>query len=432
MRDTLRPVAFQHLRKTAGTSLADTLRLFFRPERAIAADDHLPEDVSIQNVLAGFRNHDFVTGHVEFLSCARADAFKVAVFRNPLARLLSERRQWMQARPENIAAAPANVANTIVALQQRSITEILESVFNYPVLAPGFWNHQTTALGAWPLLRESARIERASAYKWHAMHEHFDSGSDLRTWLLENKAEVMRRALASLKMMDYVGLTEDFDDSVREIFARIGLPEPGDVVVRNARNAFDDEAAPEIGDIAREFIEWDQELYEAAAERHAVFGRVARGMPVDYIGHTLSATQAVIVSSGDAPGGHGWHVRHRRPEGGWARWSGPGPESRIAVSAPIGIYSMKLEVFGAVSEAALRKMTIEIEGRQLSTEVGYEPSGIWIVSTIFERVRGNPFDIVLRFPGLDSEYGMALKQISFAPISDPNALPINVATPRPV
>src|SRR5471032_3113945 len=129
MRDTLRPVAFQHLRKTAGTSLADTLRLFFRPERAIAADDHLPEDVSIQNVLASFRNHDFVTGHVEFLSCARADAFKVAVFRNPLARLLSERRQWMQARPENIAAAPANVANTIVALQQRSITEILESVF---------------------------------------------------------------------------------------------------------------------------------------------------------------------------------------------------------------------------------------------------------------------------------------------------------------
>ncbi len=389
MRERLRPVVFQHLRKTAGTSLADTLRLFFRPERMVAADDHLPENVSIRSVLAGFHDYDFVTGHVEFLSSARSDAFKAAVFRNPLARLLSERRQWMQARQENVAAAPVDVAGAIVALQQRSIAEILNSVFDYPVLAATFWNHQTTTLGAWPILRENGRLGRSSAYRWHAMHEHFERGSDLRAWLLENKARIMQRALQALKTLDYVGLTEDFDESVREIFARIGLPEPRDVVVRNARNAFDDEVSSEIRDIAREFIEWDGELYEAAAERHAVFRRVARGTPVDYLGRTLSTTQAVIVSGGDAPGGHGWHPRHQRPEGEWARWTGPGLESRIAVSAPSGVYSIQLEVFGATSETILPEMGIEIDGTQLPTNLICLPSGLWSCqphSSTFARV----------------------------------------------
>lgn len=416
MRGKLRQVAFQHLRKTAGTSLADTLRLFFRPERSIAADDRLPENVSIGDALAGFQDCDFLTGHVEFLSCARADAFKVAVFRDPMARLLSERRQWMQAQPENIAAAPGPVGDTIVALQQRSMVEILNAVFDHPVLVPGFWNHQTTTLGAWPLLRESARLDRASAFRWHAMHEHFGSGAELRAWLLANRAKIMRRALGSLKAMDYVGLTEDFDQSVMEVFARIGLPEPRDVVVRNARSAFSDEADPEIGDIAREFLAWDQELYEAAVERHATFGRAARGTPVDYAGHRLSATSEVVVSAGDAPGGHGWHFRHERPEGVWGRWTGPGLESSIAVTAPAGTYSMQVEVFGASSNKALMEMRVEIDGKQLPTETVCLPSQLWVASTTVERNREARFDIVFRFPDDTSDHGISVKRIVFTPV----------------
>jgi hypothetical protein len=62
----------------------------------------------------------------------------------------------------------------------------------------------------------------------------------------DNKGRIAQRDLQALDTLDYVGLTEDFDASVREVFARIGLPEPEAVVVRNARDAFDDEGAPQI------------------------------------------------------------------------------------------------------------------------------------------------------------------------------------------
>lgn len=93
---------------------------------------------------------------------------------------------------------------------------------------------------------------------------------------------------------------------------------------------------------------------------------------------------------------------------------------------------MEITAYGAVSEAAVRNMIIEIEGRALPTEVVYAASGLWMVSAAFERACDDRFDVVLRFPDLDSEYGIELKQISFGPISDPDALPNNVAAPRPV
>src|SRR5437667_7154881 len=179
-----RPVFFQHLRKTAGTSLADTLRLFFRPESTAAVDSQLHDSESIDDTSARLRSYDLVTGHADILSIASSDSFKVAVFRDPFQRLLSERRQWMQAGPENLAAASPAIASATLLLQQRSIVDILDSVYDHPAMVPGFWNHQALTLGAWPLLRMERRLQRASAFRWSNMHEHFDSASELRSWLI--------------------------------------------------------------------------------------------------------------------------------------------------------------------------------------------------------------------------------------------------------
>ena len=298
------------------------------------------------------------------------------------------------------------------------MVDILESVFRHPVLVSSFWNHQALTLGAWPLLRTEGSLRHASAYTWDCMHEHFGSGSEFRAWLAANKARIARNALQSLKALDYVGLTEDLDNSVQEIFARIGLPEPK-VVIRNVSKAFDDEDDPRIEEAAQEFLELDNELYEAAAERHAVSRRVARGTPVDYIARVLTTDAPLVVSSHEAPGGHGWHPANGRRDGTWSRWSGPGRESRFAVSAPPGAYLMKIEIFGAASEKTLRTLQVEIEGRPLSTEVARSPSGLWTVSTSFERIAHDRFDIVLRFPGLYRDHGLEMKQISFLPIDAP-------------
>jgi hypothetical protein len=389
------------------------LRLFFCPEKIAAVDDRFNEVVSISDALSSFKEFDLVTGHSEILSAAGTDAFKIAIFRDPFTRLLSERRQWMQARSENIDAAPARVAEATTALQHRSMVDILRSVVDYPVMMSSFWNHQALTLGAWPILRTEGRLQRSQAYRFDNMHEHFESGTALRAWLVDNKARIAKGAFRALKDLDYVGLTEDFDASVREIFARIGFPEPDKVVVRNARSAFDDEGNPELAQIAAEFLELDNELYAAAVERHAAFDRAARGSPADYLGRELSEAAPLVVSSREAPGGHGWYGSHQSQGGTWHRWSGPGLESRFALSAPPGLYRMDIEIFGAVSERSIREMRLEVEGRQLETRVARLPADVWVVTALLERTRIGRFDIVFRFPDLGLEHGIELKQISF-------------------
>jgi hypothetical protein len=415
-RRDLKPVFFQHLKKTAGTSLADTLRLFFSPETISASGDHLHDGISIEDALASLRSCTLVIDHSEIVSAARDDAFKVAIFREPFKRLLSQRRQWMQASAEDIAAARPPIAAATIALQKHSMADILKTIRDHPVMIPDFWNHQAVTLGAWPLLRSEGTLRRASAYADSRMQEHFGSGAEFHAWLIANKARIAERAMQSLKSLDYVGLTEDFDTSVHEIFARIGLPEPGNVVVRNVREAFDDERDPQLQELATAFLELDRELYEAAAERHAVFARVARGTPVDYIRRELTADAPLEISADAPPGGHGWHGAHRRADEIWSRWSGPGNESRVALSASPGLYSMRVEVFGASSEQILRSMQVEVEGRNLTTETACQPDGLWTVTTTFERTRHDRFDVVFRFPVLNSEYGIELKRIYLQPV----------------
>lgn len=412
----LPPVYFQHLRKTAGTSLADTLRLFFRPEQTSTVSSGFTDDESIADALKNLRHHDFVTGHEEILSGAPRDAFRVAFFRAPFTRLLSERRQWMQAKAENIAAVAADVATATKSLQRRSLVDILEAIDDHPVLLAGFWNHQALTLGGWPLLREEGRHRSASAYRFSRMHAHFASGAAFRAWLDNNKARILAGAMTSLKSLDYVGLTEDFDLSVREVFARIGLPEPGDVVVRNARDAFDDEGDALLEETAAPFLELDHELYEAAVERHAVLGRIARGTPLDYIGRVLPADRKLIVFSQEAPGGHGWYAAHQRADGGWARWSGPGLDSRFVLAAPPGRYRIDVDVFGAASERSLREMQLHVENRPLEIVEIREALGVWRVSALLVRDRHDRFDIVFKIPDIGSPFGLELKQISFSPL----------------
>jgi hypothetical protein len=66
-------------------------------------------------------------------------------------------------------------------------------------------------------------------------------------------------------------------------------------------------------------------------------------------------------------------------------------------------------------------MQIEIEGRQLPTELACLPGSIWALSAECERARHDRFNIVLRFPELRSEYGIELKQISFVPMGRASA-----------
>lgn len=410
----LRPVVFQHLRKTGGTSIVDTLKLFFRSERTISSDSATCR----RSALPTENDFDFIFGHTELLSWTPPQAFTFAVFRDPLRRLMSERRQYMQAGSENLRAEGPETQAAILALRDKPLARILPEMFSHPVLASIWWNHQATMLGVWPLVDEQLPRRDTGDYRYDKLWYRFSSGEGLRAWLLANRSEILARAMAALDTLDYVGLTEELDASVCEIFARIGLPEPGRVVRRNVREPFEDEDDPDLPVIAAEFLELDYELYDAARERYALQRRVARGSPVDYIGRWLPIEGTLVVSAYEAPGGHGWYPAHFREDGVWSRWTGPDLESRFALSAMPGRYRLEMTVFGAASGRSLYEAQIEIEGKPLDIAFAQNAAGLYVASAAFERSAPGRFDLLFRFPDVGSEYGLEVKELSFSALKE--------------
>lgn len=425
-RIDLPPVYFQHIRKTGGTSINEMVRLFFR--ESLGADGRgRPED-PVPNV--GPSGPVLVTDHAEILSIAPPDAFTFAIFRDPFARLLSERRQWMQAGAEDLAASPPEVADAVLGLQGATLAEILARLFDLPYMVSSLWNHQAVMLGAWPILRKTFPARAAGAYAYYRLPDHFASGPALRAWLHANEGDILRRALKAMRGLDYVGLTEDLEAGVYELFARIGLPEPGLVVHRNVRAAFPDEAEPDLRALATGFLALDQELYDAARERYAVQGRVARGAPLDYVGRDLPRTGSRTVSAREPPGGHGWYPAHLRQDGAWSRWTGPGLESLYAVSAPAGRYRLDLELFGAITGRTVYEIEVTVENRPLAPRFAQLPSGFHVITVEFDRVVAGRFDLRFRFPDVGHAYGLEVRELRFTAIPDQAVPPPAVSDQR--
>lgn len=417
----LRSVYFQHLQKTGGTSITDALRLFFREERTCTQDKHLAGQRSITEALTTLRNFQLVTSHSDILSAAPDDAFTFSILRDPFERLLSARRQIWQATDEQIAAARPAVAAAILAVRHLPFDEVLHRLFEHPRLVEALWNHQTLMLGGWPLVRETSHLQACWAYMHSCLDLHFQTAADLHGWLDQNRSNIITRAKTSLRRLGFIGLMEEFDASAREVFARIGLPEPGEVLVRNARASFPDEDEPEIRSAAASFLDLDYELYEIGKELYARQRRAARGMPVDYTGRHVAAARQTIVSCLEPPAGHGWYLAQQRQDGGWSRLTGPALESRFSLAADPGSYQLTIELYGGVSVRSIFEAEILVEGRNYLVVSESLPTGYYRLSTSFARQNSDRFDVVVRCPDVGQEYGLAVKQFTFEPLLGPSA-----------
>ena len=407
-----RKIVFQHLRKTGGTTIRDMLWAFVPPERRADWQGESGIPRTIDEAAQWWSDCDFAHDHRELLTTAAAGAFKFSFFRDPFARLLSDRRQWMQASPADIALMPANRAQATARLQGLTLRDIIARMEEFPIMMSSLWNYQAVTLGAWPLVRAWSRRRSFDDYLNFNFYLHFGSGREALAWLHANEAAIMRQARQSLAALDYVGLTETFDQSACEVFARIGLPEPGAVPVRNARKPFADEADPGLRDFAAPLLRLDYELYEAARERHARFDRIARGSPADYVGRRLDAGMTARFGAEEAPGGHGWHVAHRRTDGSHSRWTDGTGRSHFSLRSPSGRFEVAVSFFGAVSEESILTLRLEIDGVALATAVSCEAEG-WVARAVFEREEHGRFDIVLAVPAAAGDHGVEVRQWSF-------------------
>jgi hypothetical protein len=421
-----RKIIFQHLRKTGGTTIRDLMRPFFRADQSLDLTEAAGRDLDIADFAAQAREHDLIHGHVEVLADAPADSFKFSVFREPYARLLSDRRQWMQASTQDITAMPPAHGRTTNKLQSLSFLEILKKLPDYPEIISSFWNYQTAALGAWPLIRQFSGLRNARSYINPNMCLHFDSGPAMLRWLADKSGEIEKRALKSLAALDYVGLTEDLNNSIRDIFDRIGLPPPVDISVINARTAFEDEKDRELKDYAEQLLVLDRTLYEAAKERHAVQGRIARGAPADYIYYVMPARGKLVIEASDPPNGHGWHPAHRRSDGLWSRYT-RGGQSHVRFFAPAGSYRVAINLWGAADNSLIAGAHLFANSAPLQTSHNGRAERK-LLSGEFIQAQDGHVDLVISSGTPGQERVLEVRQITICKAVPPPALLVSTSS----
>ena len=212
--------------------------------------------------------------------------------------------------------APDMVAATL-ALQHAPLATILDYYVYFPALIEPLWNHQAIMLGAWPLLLESGQASQSAL----RLHAHFPDGFAARDWLEQNRDKILERAIQTLDNLDYIGICEDFDNSVRELFESLRLPLSDVVPHFNQRERYPDEADPELWTRAKPLTELDAEIYAEACRRHGSH-RNRRVNRADFLKRTVAAGEDQIFDANAQPGGHGWHYPQLRlaKSVDWARF----------------------------------------------------------------------------------------------------------------
>jgi hypothetical protein len=414
-----RQVLFQHLRKTGGTTLVALLGNFmYRSPYRIA---EMFEGRAAPPLTGFAARHSPL-----LLELRTPGSFCFTFLRKALPRLLSERRQWMQASGEAIGLTDRSAAEAILALRYLPMSEILRRVFEFPVAVSSFWNHQSLMLGVLP-----ARMLEPQVFDrfWYNLYQHFPDNASLCAWLEKNRYAILKNALQTLRSLDYVGISEDFDNSARELFERLGLPAPSFIPHVNARAHYADEDEEAFRAIARPFIDLDEELYEEGLELHARQARAARGAPADYLGHRVGRNEAKIYTADLPPGGHGWHEAALRADGKWSRWTGPGQQSYVTFGLDRGRYALELLLFGAVSEHAIRTLALSLDGAALPTTVTSRDDGSWRVAAEIDCAEPGLKALCITVAGAENEHGVEVEALRIASLGARDGEAVVAAAP---
>lgn len=411
-RSPLRRVFFQHLMKTGGTSVVAMLENYF-PNNAVCEYGRIRGDYAKIYIQAS--RATFVHDHSYILHLRTPGSFSFTFLREPFSRLLSARRQWTDAAEVDIKQMNAPSATAVVALRALDLDRILDLVFDYPVTVPWFWNHQAVTLGLRKLERSVFQNRNPKR-----LYSFFPYAKSYRTWLKQNRDNILREALTTLRSLDYVGIFEDFDDSVREVFTRIGLPEPETTLHLNPRAPYKDEQAENLRKKAAPFLDLDYEVYEEACELRARAGRAARGAPADFIGRAITPAEDKDFGAEQAPGGHGWYPATQRGDGAYSRWTGPGCVSTFRLRMAPGDYRLEVWLLGAVSEAAIEGLKLLIDGFPVPVSVQATDAGYYVSISSIRRVHGGMVEIAIVAGETIRNYGLEFECIHIVGSDSPS------------
>lgn len=197
-------VIFQHLAKTAGTSLIKAVEKAF-PEQVCSAryDGELTPDL-IQDKRFAFYHGHFSFEKVEEFKAANAEAFAFVFLRHPINRVISQYHNWVDAaRTRTEYAAIKERGAMPEEMIAEKLTKFEETIFSLslpeflasadPDILDVVYNHQTRYLCRRAIFTENPLLGCVNA--------------------IENL----------FAFYDFVGLLETYDESVRELSKRLEI-----------------------------------------------------------------------------------------------------------------------------------------------------------------------------------------------------------------
>lgn len=379
-------VFFVHVPKTAGTSLRSLLEQYHHQDRVapsnillrLSQQQGVPKPKVTRtpelDALTCFHNH---TNFVDFL---REDLAKVTMLREPIARLNSLMNHWQQWTDKEIKKAPGE--DHIKELKRNAKHMDLEELI---------------AIDSGSIRRQFHNGMTKTLVSNFPVPEHVKLSDE----------QLLDTAMANLDSMDWVGVTERFDDSILLLCDYFSWPIPKATQRLNVRRN-PSQQPDQLPQSIAHAVELDRAVYEHAcalldARYNELYARYEHLLSADqtlkecvdqhirarWIAQSDSARPAQIISTMDQPlRGTGWHEREGIDSKRTYRWTGPGTESTIeCLIKPADGYRVDLGIEGVIDRDIYKGLAISINGHK-SESIEFERSWLPLpTSTPHHRVR---------------------------------------------
>jgi hypothetical protein len=319
------PVVFNHVPKTAGTSLGFILRShFLESEIAPARDRQSLRTLQPENRYALF------TGHFSYAEIApfALAATHITMLRDPVSRVISQYRNWHDPahRPDNwndLKEVDATAARAITITEASSLLEFVRS--DDPYIQEHISNTQTLY------------VHPDSEGKRNLFH-----GRDVYSqWVLEESLNSL------FQRFSYFGLAEQFEKSMHLFACTFSTPEPlRETPILNPAIGEGINISPEVIECIQERNRMDLELYARAVlefeRRYLEMARYAVSRHLVFEAAESAPNASATVVPADAMiQGDGWHA----PEvSGGRRFRWTGKRSEASVIVPLAGRHAKAEV----------------------------------------------------------------------------------------
>lgn len=200
----MKKVIFQHLAKTAGTSLIRAARRAFRGSVCPARyDGELTTELIRDNRFLFYQGH-FSFEMVESFKDANPDSFAFVFLRHPINRVISQYYNWIDPQRTRVEYAEIMKRQMLPAEEvTRRLEKFKESIFGLsleefvnsadPDIVDVVYNHQ------------ARYVSRRAAFGISPLHGYLDAIDNLSNFY------------------DFVGTTETYKSSAADLFARLNL-----------------------------------------------------------------------------------------------------------------------------------------------------------------------------------------------------------------